>query len=389
MTAASFQSATIPAERLLPGIHGLRGIAALAVVLFHLVHLAGIAVPKAFTFIAADFGKGVHLFFILSAYALMHSTEHTLHRPTWAKEYFVKRYFRIAPLFYFILAGMVLWPLLKSHTLAVNLHHLVLNLTFTFGLAPWTGIVWAGWTVGVEMLFYVILPILLLTVRTRMGTLWLVAASILVSYASLTVLQAHFEHTVAQYRYNWSYFSFPANLCYFALGMYAFRIASETAATAAVLRRSLAAFAVLLLGTLLFAGRRLGLDTNTILWGFGLAALALWQGKWPGRWCANRFFEHVGERSYSVYLLHPVVIILLKSPVQMLYGALAPALGASAYFVCAAAVILPLLLLSEVTYRLIEVPGIRFGKQFNARIRQRQHPENRPVPEGKATVQDI
>ncbi|MCZ7654272.1 MAG: hypothetical protein M5R42_08235 [Rhodocyclaceae bacterium] len=177
---------------------------------------------------------------------------------------------------------MVLWPLLKSHTLAVNLHHLVLNLTFTFGLAPWTGIVWAGWTVGVEMLFYAILPILLLTVRTRMGTLWLVAASILVSYASLTVLQAHFEHTVAQYRYNWSYFSFPANLCYFALGMYAFRIASETTATAAVLRRSLAAFAVLLLGTLLFAGRRLGLDTNTILWGFGLAALALWQGKWPG-----------------------------------------------------------------------------------------------------------
>ncbi|MCZ7654271.1 MAG: hypothetical protein M5R42_08230 [Rhodocyclaceae bacterium] len=84
-----------------------------------------------------------------------------------------------------------------------------------------------------------------------------------------------------------------------------------------------------------------------------------------------------------------MVIILLKSPVQMLYGALAPALGASAYFVCAAAVILPLLLLSEVTYRLIEVPGIRFGKQFNARIRQRQHPENRPVPEGKATVQDI
>ena len=49
------------------------------------------------------------LFFILSAYALMHSTEHTLHRPTWAKEYFVKRFFRIAPLFYCILAGMVLW----------------------------------------------------------------------------------------------------------------------------------------------------------------------------------------------------------------------------------------------------------------------------------------
>ena len=91
----------------------------------------------------------------------------------------------------------------------------------------------------------------MLTVRTRMGTLWLVVVSILVSYASSNVLQAHFEHTVAQYRYNWSYFSFPANLCYFALGMYAFRIAGETAATAVVLRRSLAAFAVLLLLSLI------------------------------------------------------------------------------------------------------------------------------------------
>lgn len=390
MSSTTFQSDTIPAERLLPGIHGLRGIAALAVVLFHLVHLAGIAVPKAFTFIAADFGKGVHLFFILSAYALMHSTEHTLHRPTWAKEYFVKRFFRIAPLFYCILAGMVLWPLIKSHTLAVNLQHLVLNLTFTFGLAPWTGIVWAGWTVGVEMLFYATLPILLLTVRTRMGTLWLVVVSILVSYASSNVLQAHFEHTVAQYRYNWSYFSFPANLCYFALGMYAFRIAGETAATAVVLRRSLAAFAVLLLGTLLFAGRQLGLHADPILWGFGLAALALWQGKWPGRWCANRIFEHVGERSYSVYLLHPVVIMLLKPPIQMLYGTLTPALGSAAYFVCAVAVLLPLLLLSEVTYRLIEVPGIRCGKQLNGRVRQRQQPEDRSDSDGKTAVrQDI
>lgn len=381
MNPTSFKSATIPAERLLPGIHGLRGIAALAVVLFHIVHLADIAVPRAFTFIAADFGKGVHLFFMLSAYALMHSTEHTMHRATWVSEYFVKRFFRIAPLFYCILAGMVLWPLIKSHTLAVNLHHLVLNLTFTFGLAPWTGIVWAGWTVGVEMLFYAILPILLLTVRTRMGALWLVVASILVSFASSNVLQAHFEHTVAQYRYNWAYFSFPANLCYFALGMYAFRIAGETAAGAVVLRRSLAAFTVLLLGTLLFAGRPLGLQADPILWGFGLAALALWQGKWPGHWCANRFFEHVGERSYSVYLLHPVVIMLLKRPIRDLYEILTPTLGTAAYFVCAAAILLPLLLLSEVTYRLIEVPGIRYGKRINARIRQR------PVPPDHAATQ--
>ena len=148
-TATAFHSSIVQQGRLLPGIHGLRGVAALAVVLFHLVHLANISVPPGFSFIANDFGKGVHLFFVLSAFSLMHSTEHTLRRPTWMKEYFIKRFVRSAPLYYFIVASMALWPLVQSHSLAVSLQSLFLNRTFTFGFAPWTGIVWAGWTVGV------------------------------------------------------------------------------------------------------------------------------------------------------------------------------------------------------------------------------------------------
>lgn len=227
-TLTSLVPATIPVERVLPGIHGLRGIAALAVVLFHIVHIANISVPPPFSFIASDFDKGVHLFLVLSAFSLMHSTEHTLHRPTWATEYFVKRFFRIAPLFYCILVGMVLWPSLKAHDLTVSLESLILNLTFTFSLAPWTGIVRAGWTVGVEMLFYALLPILLLTVRSSKGTLMLLVVSILVSYASRVILNSHFENTVPLYQYNLAPFSLPTNLCYFALGMYALRIATET-----------------------------------------------------------------------------------------------------------------------------------------------------------------
>lgn len=144
MTATLIQSAIIPAERLPPGIRELRGIAAVVIVLFHLIHLAVIDVPKAFFFIAADFCKGVHLFIILSAYAQMHSTTPTMNRSTCVTEYIVKRHFRIAPLFCPNLAGVVLWPLLKAHRISVNLLYLALNWTFTIGLAPWTSIVWAG-----------------------------------------------------------------------------------------------------------------------------------------------------------------------------------------------------------------------------------------------------
>lgn len=367
------RSATVAQGRLLPGIHGLRGIAALAVVLYHLVHLAKIAAPEPFSFIASDFGKGVHLFFIISAFSLMYSTEHTMTRPQWARDYFVKRFFRIAPLYYCLMGAMLLWPAIKSHALNVSLQALILNLSFTFGFAPWTGIVWAGWTVGVEMLFYAIFPVLLLTLRTAKTTFLLLAISLIVSYAARSTLSLHYESHVAQYGYNWAYFSFAANLCFFILGIYAFRVAVLVDREAPMMRWFIPLGSTVLLGALILAkpgSELMPWKDEPILWGISFAGLCLWQSTRPGRWSANRFFEYLGERSYSVYLLHPVVIILLKNPLQGVYAALLPYLDSYAYFVCALLLLVPLLLLAETSYRLIEVPGIRFGKMINSQPRQ-------------------
>jgi peptidoglycan/LPS O-acetylase OafA/YrhL len=82
--------------------------------------------------------------------------------------------------------------------------------------------------------------------------------------------------------------------------------------------------------------------------------------------------EYLGERSYSVYLLHPIVIVLLKNPIQNLYTALTPYFGTYAYFICVLATLGPLLLLAETTYQLIEVPGIAIGKKVNSRARDRE-----------------
>lgn len=375
MTREYNPSATIPRDRLLPGIHGLRGIAALAVVLFHLIHIAKIDAPLPFAFIGRDFGYGVHLFFVLSAFSLMHSTEFTMSRPAWVSEYFIKRFWRIAPLYYVVLALMVFLPAIKSGSFErIDLQKLLLNLTFTFNFAPWTGMVWAGWTIGVEMIFYVIFPVLLLTVRTTSATLLLLGISVLVSLVSRSILQGHYAATVGQYGFNWAYFSFISNACFFIMGMYAFRVAHELDAKSKMARLIIPAFAVLVVTALLFA--RLGdffissARLDIVLWGLGFAMVTVWQSIRPSFWCANRFFEYVGERSYSVYLMHPIIISgLLKSPLQMLYHTFAIHLGAYAYFFCTALALIPILAISEVTYRFVEVPAIRYGRRINKNIR--------------------
>ena len=141
MGAKDFKSSIVQKDRLLPGIHGLRGVAALAIVLFHLIHLADINPPAMFSFIGRDFGYAVHLFFILSAYSLMHSTESQVSRENWVKYYFIKRFFRIAPLFYSMIIFFMACGLFPLNNLK-DFNNLLLNLTFTFGFAPETGILW-------------------------------------------------------------------------------------------------------------------------------------------------------------------------------------------------------------------------------------------------------
>lgn len=345
------------------------------VFLFHIPHLANLTVPEPFIFISRDFGYGVFLFFVISAFSLMHSTGPTVQRTTWAFEYFLKRFWRIAPLFYTILAVMILVPLIKSQHSTVDLITLLMNITFVFGLAPWKGVVWAGWTIGVEMLFYVFFPVLLLTIRTYRAAWMLLIFSLLASYAFRVSLHEHYNHTVSIYGYNWSYFSFGANFYFFALGIYAFHLTSVFQSQKRKDLQWLIPWGgLILLGGLLFTELDKLLQApgrfDLMLWGAGFALLCSWQAVKPCSLLASRVFEYVGERSYSIYLLHPLVIIFFKNEILSLYQWMALFIGTYAYFICAALLLIPLLLSAELTYRFIEVPGIRIGKQMNNRIKK-------------------
>jgi peptidoglycan/LPS O-acetylase OafA/YrhL len=209
------------------------------------------------------------------------------------------------------------------------------------------------------------------------ATLVLLLLSVTVTYAAQSTLQTHFESHVSQYGYNWAYFSFPANLCYFVFGILAFRLAARADKSSTTIRWLVPAYSVVTICSLIFAKPGSLLfqwKDEAIVWCLGFGSLCLWQSTRPSQWCANRFFEYLGERSYSIYLLHPIVTDLLKSTLQGMYAQLVPQIGTYAYFVCFIVLLTPLLLLAELTYRFIEVPGIAFGSSMAKKVRSQTGP---------------
>lgn len=126
--------------------------------------------------------------------------------------------------------------------------------------------------------------------------------------------------------------------------------------------------AVVILGVLLLGELDYSLKgaarLDLVLWAAGFIALCIWQSTRPTGWIASKGLEYLGERSFSIYLLHPVVISFSKPALLRSYEYMVPNMGTYAFFIVAAVVLIMVLVVSEVTYRLIEVPGIRFGRKM-------------------------
>ncbi len=341
---------------LLPGLHGLRATAALMVLLYHLHAIPGLAVPSALPWIATHFALGVHLFFALSAFALAWANPHMVERPG---RYLAKRFFRIAPLYYLMLAVILLragWP---------GPGRLAAEVTFTFNLVPgWHGgLVPAGWTVGAEMLFYLLLP-LLLRVRSIAGMALATLLATVFSYQARLGLADWLPGS------DYSLTSLASNLSIFVAALFAFRLFDRVRGTPWAGRAAaLAAGTTLgLIGLLLSPAVRLlngpG-DLWVLLFGHAFAAACLWQALRPSRLLRSRPALWLGERSYSVYLFHFLLILALRPVYAWVVGQLGQ--GGAAFLACAAITLPPLCIAAALGYRFVEVPGMALGRRLIGR----------------------
>jgi len=211
--------------------------------------------------IVARMGQyGVQLFFVISAITIFMTLEAEFGRCTGAPHvtlrFYIKRFFRIAPMYYaaIVVYGLISYGAAQSgyeRAWVLGAHgatDIMLNVLFLHALSPTAinNVVPGGWSIGVEMLFYLIAPLLFFVAMNRLrlliATLLLLALSMvaLSTNACRGGLVCHVSNN------SFSYFWPPVQGPCFIVGMwawYAFR-SYLTGAASVTRRASCAMFAL-------------------------------------------------------------------------------------------------------------------------------------------------
>jgi peptidoglycan/LPS O-acetylase OafA/YrhL len=348
----------------LQGIEALRAVAALMVVLYHLVMLAGVSAPGHLHIVKTHFGLGVPLFYALSGFVLAYGYLDKLESRRQVLQFYIKRYFRIAPLFYVLIAVWLLFLKAREATLP-PFHEIVLNASFLFGLVPGKheSIVAAGWSIGVEMLLYLVFPVIAALISSlRAGILAFVMA-VLVSSAFYTAAQSAKLGSYA-------YMNLITHLPTFLAGIVAFLLWRKLGFIQNRLK------GMVLLGLFIIIGAAqvywpdskkilalaTGVRLDVYIWSFLFALLILSICLWPARLLVNNIGSTLGKISFSLYLWHPLVIIGLSK----VYPKIGDLLGSGLLnFLCCAGLTVSLLsILSYASFRVVEQPGMKYGKEI-------------------------
>lgn len=363
-----------------PWLDGLRGTAAMWVLLSHVQILSGTRkIP-----ILSWGGLAVDLFMMLSGllmahhYLLREASEPWVAPRTWFI-FWTRRFFRIAPLYYVLLAIAVAlgpyvghardavaaaWPgtgTVASRYASFDLANVLAHVTFVFGALPEYAFRTSlpDWSIGLEMQFYLAFPFLMLLVR-RAGYL---LAGIALTGTCL-VLQWHFRDFFHAFLMP----SFlPIKLYVFVIGIW---IALSRASGS---MRSALIVSVLLTSAVAAYSRSSEAIGRVVL----VAALfyLMSDGTLPAPHMVRRAVDRVraafsgrlsrflGDTSYGLYLVHLLVLIPIAGALATLptYVAIPSALR---FAICAISVIPISLALAWLGHSAIEQPGIRFGKNL-------------------------
>ena len=338
-------------------LDGLRGIAILAVLAIHSSQLvAGLSQPlRDLTFYGV---RGVQLFFIVSGFTL---TITHAGRPLALLNFAVRRFFRIAPMFYagaalyLVLAATTAMPLSTRDATASDV---AATLFFVHGWVPSAinTVVPGGWSIAAEAMFYIAFPaILMLVPRPR-----LMAGAVVASYliAGLTnIALRKFVGGAAG-----EALAFPFWLVQFPAFMGGCWLATLPAPGPGMRRTASWAIGVAALGLLVDSQLR---GHSNLLVAIALLTLLTWGASVARpRWLETFGLAFLGRISFSFYIVHFAVLGFLRPFVASVEAAM----GADIALLTAAALTLVVAgAIAAGTFRWIEQPVIAATRRIGYR----------------------
>lgn len=367
----------------------VRGIAILAVVLVHVGSiLPGLsAVPVALY----TYGSlGVQLFFVASALTLCMSMK-SRSEDNWTN-FYIRRFFRIAPLFYCGIVFYFFWHLLVNYyetgALALSegdtLLALFQNVFFLHGFSPsnFNYLVPGAWSIGAEVAFYALFPLVFMVVRkgivpllTLLAVTWAVSLGVQIVLFNVVspylLANGHIFEPWSNYEFTFFYANIFNQLPVFLVGCVCFLLIEVKIGRTHLAVAGLLCFASLLLMT--FAP--LATNFNGAIFptlsaiGFGIGVLWLANQKIVHN-AVTRWLVHIGQLSFAIYISHfAVVSVLHYTIVRMeLEQLVSPVLLLVPLFLIATYVSANI---AQLAHILIEQPGIGIGKTIIAHRAQR------------------
>lgn len=341
----------------LDGLEVLRGLAASAVVFFHVWALAGFSNKSAFLDAVAPYlSKTVQLFFCISAFSLLYGYEKNFFDEFTMKRFFLRRIFRIVPLFYtmIIIYGIFTFIVYKTK---FDLWTYLLNFSFTFSLVPTKqeSIVWGGWSLGIEWIFYISFPLYVYITKNRLALLITTLAFSIISikFSVLTKDVVSASPTI-------DYYNFVKQFMYFLVGAIVYRLLpvielfKNNHKWINKIEILYISFTILLFP--LF-NKFLANELIVAIFAF---MMTIWAVIGFSRIFNNKITRLLGKFSYGLYLLNGIVIASLGR--TGIYEFIKEhANNTLSFVICSVVSLLVTGLLAAVLYYCIEQPSIALG----------------------------
>jgi peptidoglycan/LPS O-acetylase OafA/YrhL len=387
----------------IPSLTGLRFVAALCIVLTHAIpKIAPLQSPDLLVKLASQLAVGMSLFFVLSGFVIYYNYSNTIGSKAGLYNFLVARFARLYPLYFvFVCYGLLIKQYhyqLAATSLAALPYYATLTQSWIYLPIGNASLIYQfgeissiAWSVSTEWFFYLVFPVACIAVSspaTPGRTLWAATGLTVVAYTLMLTLMSNksvidsygaaaFGPVAANWPhsfYRWlMYFSPYTRIFEFLIGCLCASVFMKLAAPPSCAEERL--------GRWLTAGSLLAIAATHWLM-FGFESDAPWYEAVQGLhmnfgfapflailiFCCARYQNPVsrllaapvpvlcGEASYSLYLVHPIVVNAFRYEAEIITTSRI-AVGAMLQLVVVIAVSIGF---SLVTWFVIEVPARRW-----------------------------